>query len=367
MYKKYSKTPLNIKVIKGIFLIVIFTNFFCFTKIIQAADLKPDFITTEEKLDRALDAYEKGYKYYRYGEFEKSEDSLKEALYFEPNLIKAHYWLGKLYREMGRLDDALFHWEEVERLNKLIHDRREALKIQNNEYPDYIQRKKTSDKIKKAKQHYDNAMVLLDEGHWDGAEIEMSEAVKYYPGNPKYLLTMARILWDKNEYQASVKFYRDLLFSREVSFEHFKEGAERMLKANMDYVLSPLVSKHRLRFEKEPEFIKIASHFVVEQEYLPPVAKAKIIKRLDGQVIINIGMDEGLNLSDEFRLKMKAFRPGVVLKDPDNGKYLGREPDKTMANLLLTKVYKNTSWALIQKEFGTGLKAGDMIEFQKAK
>ena len=140
MYKKYSKTPLNKKVIQSIFLIVIFTNFFCFIKKLPAAELKPDFITTEEKLDRALDAYEKGYKYYRYGEFEKSEDSLKEALYFEPNLIKAHYWLGKLYREMGRLDDALFHWEEVERLNKLIHDRREALKIQNKEYPDYIQR-----------------------------------------------------------------------------------------------------------------------------------------------------------------------------------------------------------------------------------
>lgn len=334
---------------------------------LEAAEKRPDFIRTEDTLDRALRAYENGYKYYRYGEFEKSEDSLKEALYFEPNLIKAHYWLGKLYREMGRLDDALFHWEEVERLNKLIHDRREALKIQNNEYPDYIQRKKTSDKIKIAKKHYDQAMVLLDAGHWDGAEIEMSEAVKYYPGNPKYLLTMARILWDKNEYQASVKFYRDLLFMREVSFEHFKEGAERMLKANMDYVLSPLVSKHKYRFENEPGFLEIANHFVIEKQYLEPVRKARIIKRLDGQVVLNIGMEDGLNLSDEFRLRMKAIRTGEMLKDPDNGKIIGREPDKTMADLLLTKVYKNTSWALIQKEFGNGLKAGDSIEFKKAR
>ncbi len=334
---------------------------------LEAKEKKPDFINTEERLDRALQAYENGYKYYRYGEFEKSEDSLKEALYFEPNLIKAHYWLGKLYREMGRLDDALFHWEEVERLNRLIHDRREALKIQNNEYPDYIQRKKTSEKIKKAKEHYDRGMVLLDEGHWDGAEIEMDEAIKAYPGNPKYLLTMARILWDKSEYQASVKFYRDLLFMREVSFVHFKEGAERMIKANMDYVLAPLVSKHKLRFENEPGFSEIANHFVIEEKYLEPVRKAKVIKRLDGQVVINVGMVDGLNLSDEFRLKMKAVRPGLILKDPDNGKDIGREPDKTMADLLLTKVNKNTSWALIQKEFSTGLKAGDMIEFKKAR
>ena len=56
-----------------------------------------------------------------------------------------------------------------------------------------------------------------------------------------------------------------------------------------------------------------------------------------------------------------------MLKDPDNGKIIGREPDKTMADLLLTKVYKNTSWALIQKEFSNGLKAGDSIEFKKAR
>ncbi len=334
---------------------------------IKAAERKPDFIKTEDTLDRALNAYELGYKYYRYGEFEKSEDSLKEALYFEPNLIKAHYWLGKLYREMGRLDDALFHWEEVERLNRLIHFRREALKIENNEYPDYIQRKKTSEKIKKAKIHYDKAMTLLDAGHWDGAEIEMDEAIKAYPGNPQYLVMMARILWDKKEYQASVKFYRDLLFSREVSYEHFKEGAERMLKANMDYVLSPLVAKHRLRFENQPGFLEIANHFVVEEKYLSPIASAKVIKRVDGQVILNIGMEEGLNLSDEFRLTMKAYRPGAILKDPDNGKAIGREPDKAIADLLLTKVYKNTSWALIRKEFSTGLKAGDFIEFKKTR
>lgn len=333
----------------------------------NAATKSPDFITTQEKIDRALEAYEKGYKYYRYGEFEKSEDSLKEALYFEPNLIKAHYWLGKLYREMGRLDDALFHWEEVERLNRLIAFRRNALKIENNEYPDYSQRKKVDINIKKAREHYEAAMVMLDEGHWDGAEIEMDKAITAYPGNPKYLIMMARILWDKKEYQASVKFYRDLLFMRDVSFNNFKEGAERMLKADMDYVLAPLVSKHKFRFEKEPEFLEIANHFNIEEEYLEPVRNAKVIKKLNGQVVLNVGMSDGLSLSDEFRLKVKAYRPGDILKDPDNGRKIGREPDKVMANLLITKVYKNTSWALIQKEFSTGLKAGDLIEFQKTR
>lgn len=341
--------------------------FSIFSKPAIATIKQPNFIQTEDKLDRALDAYEQGYKHYRHGEFEKSEDSLKEALYFEPNLIKAHYWLGKLYREMGRLDDALFHWEEVERLNRLIKYRREALKIENNEYPDYSHRKKTNETIKKARSHYEKAMALLDNGHWDGAEVEMNEAVRLYPGNPKYLLTMARILWDKEEYQASVKFYRDLLLMRDVSYKHFQEGAERMIKANMDYVLSPLVSKHKLKFENQPGFAEIAAHFIVSQKPLQPIALGKIIKRLDGQVIINIGMNEGLSLEDEFRLNLRAFRSGEKLKDPDNGRELGLGPNRPVADLLLTKVYKNTSWALIRKEFGTGLKAGDLIEFKKTR
>ena len=353
--------------LKRVILLLVAINIFIFPTTATAAQKQPDFINTEDKLDRALEAYEKGYKYYRYGEFEKSEDSLKEALYFEPNLIKAHYWLGKLYREMGRLDDALFHWEEVDRLNKLIKFRREALKIQNNEYPDYSRRKKVDGFIKKAREHYEQAVVLLDEGHWDGAEIEMDKALSLYPGNPQYILLMARIYWDKKEYQASIRFYKDLLFMRDVSFEHFKEGADRMIKANMDYVLAPLVTKHKKRFEQEPEFQELAKLFIVEDTYLEPIASAKVIKKLNGQVVLNIGMDNGLSLSDEFRMKLKAYRPGDILKDPDSGKNIGREPNKVMANLLLTKVYKNTSWALIQKEFSTGLKAGDLIEFQKTR
>lgn len=328
---------------------------------------KPDFIKTEETQDRALTAYENGYKYYRNGEFEKAEDSLTEALYYEPNLIKAHYWLGKLYREMGRLDDALFHWEEVERLNKLINDRRNALKIQDNEYGDYIQRKKTSQTIREAREHYEKAMVLLDQGRWTGAEIEMDEAIKLYPGNAQYLLTMARLLWDKNEYQASVKFYKELMFRRDVSYEHFKEGAEQMLKADMDYVLGPLIVKHRLRFSKMPGFSELEAKMAVPERTYDLIAAGKVIKRLDGQVIINIGLDEGLSLSDEYRLSLRAFRAGELLTDPDTGKRLGRGPDRPMADLLLTKVYKNTSWALIRKEYGTGLKAGDLIEFKKTR
>ncbi|HNX76046.1 MAG TPA: tetratricopeptide repeat protein [Candidatus Rifleibacterium sp.] len=314
--------------------------------------------------DSALNAYEEGYSHYRYGNFNKAEDSFIEALRQEPNLLKAHYWLGKLYHEQGRLEDAIFHWEEVERLNKLIKNRRDALKVQNNEYPAYTQMLRVSQKTKEAREAFERGLNLLDKGHWDGAEVEIRTAVDLYPGNHKYLVQLARILWDKGEHQASIKFYRDLISKRDVGIEHFKEGIERMLQVDMGYVALPLIAEQRHRFAAEPEFAALAEKFVISSNH-EVSAPGKVVKRLNGQVIINMGLEEGLNLSDEYSLDLRAFNAGEPLLDPDDGKQIGRAPDRPSADLLLTKVYKNTSWALIRREFGPGVKAGDLIEFKK--
>lgn len=314
--------------------------------------------------ERALEAYENGYRNYRTGHFNQAEDSLIEALRLEPNLVKAHYWLGKLYHEQGRLEDAIFHWEEVERLNRLIAERRTALAIENNEYPAHSQILRVSEKAKQARESFNKGLHFLDKGHWDGAEVEFRNAVELYPGNHLFLRQLARILWDKGEQQASVKFYRDLLNKRDVSFEDFKEGIEQMIRAQMPYLATPLLALHKIRFENTPEYALLRSKFETETN-IDVAAIGKIIKRVDGQVIINIGMAEGLNLSDEYSLDMRAFKAGFPLSDPDTGKILGRTPAKPSADLLLTKVYKNTSWALIRKEYGSGVKAGDLIEFKK--
>ncbi len=314
--------------------------------------------------DVAMQAYENGYQSYRQGHFNQAEDSFIEALRHEPNLIKAHYWLGKLYHEQGRLEDAIFHWEEVERLNTLIKDRRAALQIENNEYPAYSQMLRVSQKTKDAREAFERGLNLLDKGHWDGAEVEIRLAVQLYPGNHRYLLQLARILWDKGEKQASVKFYRDLLSKRDVDFASFKEGIERMLQCEMKYVAAPLMLDQKQRFAAEPAFAAMALNFSNTQDY-SVTAPGKIIRRADGQVIINLGLDDGLNLSDEYSLDLRAFKAGEPLKDPDSGKIIGRGPDRPSADLLLTKVYKNTSWALIRREYGSGVKAGDLIEFKK--
>lgn len=314
--------------------------------------------------DQAIAAYEKGYDYYRRGLFKNAEDSLIEALKLEPNLIKAHYWLGKLYRETGHLENALFHWEEVERLNNLIRDRRIALSIQNNEYPARTQTIKTMQMRTEARRLFEKGTYLLDQGHWDGAEVELREAVRLFPANHQYLLTLARVLWDKNEKLASVKFYRDLLLLRDVSYEHFNEGIKRMLAADMSFVAAPIILENKNRFEQYPGFSDICRQFAVEKT--PDiVAAGKIVDRMSSQVVINIGLNDGIGLSDEYSLKLRSFVPGKPIIDPETGKAIGRAPDQPTADLVLTKVNRQSSWALIRKEMGPGVKAGDLIEIKK--
>jgi hypothetical protein len=224
---------------------------------------------------------------------------------------------------------------------------------------------RTSERARVANEAYLRGIHLLDEGHWDGAEVEIRKAVELYGGNHEYLLRLARLLWDKGEQQASVKFYRDLLALRDVSLENFVEGFDRMISARMDYVAQPLLSRHEKRFAGRPEFARMRDIFKSVSNH-EIVAAGKIVQKLNGQVIINLGMQEGLSLSDEFSLSLRSFKAGGPLADPDTGVVIGRAPDIPSAELLLTKVYKNTSWALIRKEFGPGVKAGDLIEFKKA-
>ncbi|GAB4276074.1 MAG: hypothetical protein Kow0029_17730 [Candidatus Rifleibacteriota bacterium] len=343
-------------------LLLAFQIFLC--HISFAADKCPIPIDKTYPQDQALSAYEKGYSCYRKGQFEKAEDFFIEALRHEPNLIKAHYWLGKLYREKGDLESAIFHWEEVERLNTLIHDRRVALSVLNNEYPAKTQILRAIDLRAKAKVVYEKGLYLLDKGHWDGAEVELREAVKLYPANHKYLITLARVLWDKGEKMASVKFYRDLLSLRDVKIEEFLEGIDKMFKADVPYVAAPLVLEHKSRFMGLPQFDEICRKFAKDTE-TDVVSAGKVVQRLDGQVIINIGLKDGINLNDEYSLNLRSFSPGKPIVDPDSGKVIGRAPDKPTADLMVTKVNRNSSWALIKREMGSGVKAGDLIEIKK--
>lgn len=315
--------------------------------------------------DAALRSYEEGYSHYRSGLFNEAIQAFLTALKHEPNLIKAHYWLGKSYREMGYLEEAKFHWEEVLRLKRLITGRRIALMISDNEYPAETQILSTIQRKDDADREFRKAKQLLEDGHWSGAVAQAKQAVELYPAKYEYLLFLARALWDTNDRQGSAKTYSDILMLNEPDFGVKLEAVDRLCKTgHTETALAEL----KIMATTHPDNPQILNHIkLIETTIRPGVtAIGKVVRKLNGQVIINIGLDSGLKLADEYTLRLRSFRPGEAMLDPDTGKIFGREPDSSSGELLITKVFSESSWALIRKEFGLGIKPGDLIEVTKS-
>ncbi|HOY65845.1 MAG TPA: tetratricopeptide repeat protein [Candidatus Ozemobacteraceae bacterium] len=321
-------------------------------------------ITQATNADGALEAYEEGYRQYRAGRFDDAQRSFQDALRREPNLIKAHYWLGKLYREMGKLREADFHWEEVMRLQRLIRDRREALSIQNNEYPALRQLSKTRKRQEEAELVFQQGKHLLEEGHWDGAVANLKKAVELYPANAEYQKLLARILWDRGDRQGSAKAYIDMLdLHRELDRDLVDEASGRLVTAGWHREAARILREALKRF---PDDTALAERLakIEERGEAKPVSAGTVVERSKGIVILDIGLESGLSLADEYTLKLRSFRPGGEIRDPKTGRVLGRRPDTVTAELLVTKVFARSCWALVRQEHERGVKAGDLIEVQ---
>ncbi|MBF0498950.1 MAG: tetratricopeptide repeat protein [Candidatus Riflebacteria bacterium] len=316
--------------------------------------------------DQAMDSYEEGYRRYLRGDFPEAERFWKHALELEPNMIKAHYWLGKLYREMGRLGDSLSHWEEAIRLTNLIGDRRKALQTENNEYPAFDQIKITKERERKAAESFMLGRNFLYEGQWNAAIAEFKEAVTAYPANSEYLLMLARVSKDGGDGTGSRKAYSRLLELPDVSHEFQLEAIDSLIAGND---IEPAARALRGMLKTNPMDEDVRRRLApLEREAPSSVAAAgRVLSRLDRQIVLDLGLDRGLKLADEYSLGLRSFRPGDPVIDPNTGKVLGRLPDTISGELLVTKVFARSAWALIRKQFGSGVKVGDLVEIADGK
>jgi tetratricopeptide (TPR) repeat protein len=323
----------------------------------------PSRFSPGSQYDAALRAYEEGYTHYRWGRFTQAETKLKEALSREPNLIKAHYWLGKVYREMGKLKEAIFHAEQVLHLTRLINERRQALSLENNEYPALSQIQLMKDREKNAEDAYERGRHFLETGHWDAAVAEFKAAATYYPGNSIYLLQVARILWDRHDSQGSSKYYATFLDLLPTDHREILEAIDRMIAAGNIRQAAIFLRREQGRFPKETAFQTRLDQLGPGDADVP-AGIGKVIQRASGQVILDLGLEHGLKLADEYNLGFRTFRPGDPVRSADAKRTIGRFPDEVSGHLLLTKVFARSCWALVQEEFGKGIKVGDLVEIK---
>jgi tetratricopeptide (TPR) repeat protein len=61
--------------------------------------------------------YQNGYQYFSQEKYQQAEENYKKAIELDSNFENAHYWLGKVYRQIGQHDKAITQWIEVLRIN----------------------------------------------------------------------------------------------------------------------------------------------------------------------------------------------------------------------------------------------------------
>ncbi|GAJ23072.1 unnamed protein product, partial [marine sediment metagenome] len=65
----------------------------------------------------AYENYERGYLSYKNGNFKEAVSYFKSSILANPNFKEPHYYLALSYYQIGDLDNSIFQWEEVIRID----------------------------------------------------------------------------------------------------------------------------------------------------------------------------------------------------------------------------------------------------------
>ncbi|MBU4510153.1 tetratricopeptide repeat protein, partial [bacterium] len=121
----------------------------------------------------AYENYERGYLSYKKSNFEEAVSYFKSSILANPNFKEPHYYLALSYYEIGDLDNSIFQWEEVIRIDSFDNTAKHFL---NN----CLEEKKYGRETLK---HFNTGYDYYLKGEYDKAIEEFNRSLDY---NPKY-------------------------------------------------------------------------------------------------------------------------------------------------------------------------------------
>lgn len=143
-----------------------------------------------------------GVYFYQMGdELDKVETQLKKAMEWDPELYDAYYWMGRIYMEKGKFEDAVKMYEK-------------AIKIQPDDKVTAFLIKDTRGRLEngdKAYGFYSDGYDLYEKGNLDDALKLYKKAVD---ANPKFAdahFWIARILLEQGKFKQSVEEWDKVL------------------------------------------------------------------------------------------------------------------------------------------------------------
>ncbi len=90
--------------------------------------------------------YKQAYIYFTQENYTKAEELYQKAIELDPDYEDAHYWLGKVYRQIGDYGKALEQWKRVLQINPqnpyafsyLLNSYQSTHRVQSNQGLDYL-------------------------------------------------------------------------------------------------------------------------------------------------------------------------------------------------------------------------------------
>lgn len=170
---------------------------------------------------KAYENYEKGYLSYKNGNFKEAVSYFKSSILANPNFKEPHYYLALSYYQIGDLDNSIFQWEEVIRIDSFDNTAQHFL---NN----CLEEKKYGRETLK---HFNTGYNYYLKGEYDKALEEFTRSLDYNPEFEKARQFLSRSYYQLNlmdEYREERKKTTELQASseEEKAVEYYKLGYE---------------------------------------------------------------------------------------------------------------------------------------------
>lgn len=171
---------------------------------------------------RAYENYERGYLSYKNGNFKEAVSYFKSSIFANPNFKEPHYYLALSYYEMEDLDNSIFQWKEVIRIDPFDNSAKHFLNncLEEKEYG--------RETLKYFNAGYDYYL----KGEYDRAIEEFNKSLSYNPEFEKASQFLSRSYYQLNQMD---KYREERKKTTELKVSSEEEKAEEYYKLGYEF------------------------------------------------------------------------------------------------------------------------------------
>ncbi len=158
-------------------------------------------ISPEAQKDLAYAYYRLGYSAYQREEYDECIQYLQQSIKISPTMIESHYWLGRVFYEKDRLNDALISWRKVLEIDP-YYPRAEYF---------YEKVKNSLTYGKEAYAYYEEGYNLYEQRLYEEAISKYRQAIRLNPHFAQAYYWLGRIYFERGNFQEAANNWQEVL------------------------------------------------------------------------------------------------------------------------------------------------------------